>query len=153
MKPSSRTPPGYATSRSTSVNPAHGQIAERDLGRSAATFHWLMARYETPFMPTLPLDQDWAAAQSITWTMSSASWSENRIPTPSEDPNPRRSTLMTEYPRGTQKQGSGASQLVYAEKVIGSGERMKRYCVRGRYPKGERRGRTSLPYGCALIRT
>jgi hypothetical protein len=28
------------------VNPSQGQIAASALGRSAANFHWLMARYE-----------------------------------------------------------------------------------------------------------
>ena len=47
------------------VRPSAGMMAFRCGGLSAATYHWLMAKYETPLKPTLPLLHGCTPAHSI----------------------------------------------------------------------------------------
>ena len=57
MKPLEKIPPWRFASRYRSTAPSHGTIAARCGGRSAATRHAFMAKYETPMTATLPLLQ------------------------------------------------------------------------------------------------
>src|SRR5699024_5303581 len=101
IRPYSRTPAGHAASQ-TLVIPSHGQLAVSWGGKVAADAHYVTARYETPVSPILPVDHVLSAAHAIKSWVSAPSWGPNRSPTPSERPQPRRSALMTTYPRGTQ---------------------------------------------------
>ncbi len=127
------------------MKPSHGQIAFRLGGCSAAALYCAIARYETPSIPTLPVDQVWAPAHSISSTMSAASASLNSEPTPSEVPAPRRSALITAYPCETHHTGSGASHPVSLEMCTGSGWFMMRYWRFSDQPRRVRCGWLSLP--------
>src|ERR1700730_6307450 len=58
-------PPWCVMSRYQSAAPSQIHIAFRWGGCREATCHWLMAKYEMTFRPTLPLDQVWTPAHSM----------------------------------------------------------------------------------------
>ena len=66
-------PPWRFASRYRSTAPSHGTIAARCGGRSAATRHALMAKYDTPITATRPLLQPCVPAHSTQSWKSSAS--------------------------------------------------------------------------------
>src|ERR1700757_3915766 len=145
VKPDSRIPPGKVRSRYASVKPSHGQIARNAGGCRAATAYWLIAKYDTPSMTTLPSHHGWSAIHCTRSWVSSASWRDSSFPVPSEWPQPRESAFTTVKPRAVHHAGSGASQPVSAENVTGFGWGTPRYCSENVHFFPRRFGRLSLP--------